>query len=184
MPRWASKPIDIGRGRMVLEPLVVGPRRIPTELSLEAARERPDRLALSVIIHGDQPGSLRLNRTAMTVAQELVALGDRKSIVLADLIVDSIGEDVRRMVQAEMQAETGWGKTLWFSDIGKAVADGWAEGMAQGIANALWMVLRARQLEPTKEQRVRIETCRDHRQLEQWLQKALLANEIAEILGR
>lgn len=197
--RWASAPIDIGRGRMVLEPLVVGPRRIPTELSLEEARERPDRLALSVIFHGDRPGSLSLSRTAMKVARELVASGDRRSIVLADLIVDSIGDDVRRMVQAEMQAETGWGKTIWFSEIGKAVADGWADGRAagvaagvaagmaagkiEGVAKALWMVLRARQLEPTTEQRARIETCRDHHQLERWLQTALRAEDMAEILG-
>lgn len=87
-----------------------------------------------------------------------------------------------------MEAITGWGKTLWFSEIGKAVADGWADGRAagkaEGIVNALWMVLRARKLEPTKAQRVRIETCRDHRQLERWLQKALLATRVGEIFGR
>ena len=193
--RWAAEPIDVGRGRMVLEPFVVGPRQIPAELSLEEARERPDRLALSVIMHGDQPGSLDLNRTALRVARELVASGDRKSIVLSDLIVDSIGEDVRRMLEVEMQAETGWGKTLWFSEIGKAVADGWAEGraagqaegkaegQAEGIASALWMVFRARQLEPTAEQRARIDVCRDLRQLEWWLQKALLAEDMSEIFG-
>jgi hypothetical protein len=198
--RWASMPIDVGGGRMVLEPLVVGPRQIPAELTLDEARARPDRLALSVITHGHKRGSLRLNRTAMKVAHELVALGDEKSIVLSDLIVGSVREDVRRMVKAEMEAETGWGKTLWFSEIGKAVADGWAkgrrlgqtkgkaegraEGKAEGIARALWMALRARRLVPTKEQRTRIEACSDHRQLERWLRKALLANDVAEIFGR
>lgn len=190
--RWAAKPIDVGRGRMMLAPLVVGPRLIPNDPSLEEARARPDRFALSMIIHGSRPGSLRLARTAMKVARELVAAGDGRSIVLADLIVDSIGRDVRRTVQAEMEAETGWGRTLWFSEIGKAVADGWADGRArgqaegkiEGIVNALWMVLRARKLEPTKAQRVRIERCRDHRQLEQWLQKALLATRVGEIFGR
>jgi hypothetical protein len=206
--RWAAKPIDVGRGRMMLEPLVVGPRLIPTDPSLEEARARPDRFALSVIIHGSRPGSLRLGRMAMTIARELVALGDRRSIVLADLIVDSIGRDVRRTVQAEMEAVTGWGKTLWFSEIGKAVADGWADGRAAGraegkvegkvegkaegkvegkveaIMKALWMVLRARKLEPTEEQRARIERCRNPRQLERWLQKALLATRMGEIFGR
>lgn len=197
--RWAASPIDLGRGRMVLEPLVIGPRRIPTELSLDEARARPDRLALSVIVHGDRPGSLSLSRVAMRVARELVASGSRRSIVLADLIVDSMGDDVRRTVEAEMQAETGWGKTLWFSEIGKAVADGWADGRAagltagkaegkaegkvEGIARALWMVLRARQLEPTMEQRARLETCRDDRQLEGWLQTALRTNDLTEIFG-
>jgi hypothetical protein len=186
--RWARKPIDLGHGRMVLEPLVVGPRQIPAELSLEEARARPDRLALSVITHGQRRGSLRLNRTAMTVAQELLASRDRRSIVLADLIVDSIRDDVRKMVQAEMEAQTGWGKTIWFSEIGKAVADGWADGRAAGLADgkaeALWLVLQSRGLEPTMRQRERVEACRDHRQLERWLRKALRAKSVAEVFGR
>jgi hypothetical protein len=202
--RWAAEPIDIGRGRMVLTPLVVGPAQIPADLSPEESRARPDRLALSVILHGHRRGSLRLNRTAMLVARELVARGDRRSIVLADLIVDSVRADVRRMVQAEMQAETGWGKTLWFSEIGKAVADGWADGMrkgrkegkkegkaegkkegkAEGKKEALSTVLRTRRLELTREQRARVDACRDHAKLDRWLERALLASDAAEIFAR
>ena len=116
------------------------------------------------------------------------------------------------MERAEAEAETGWGKTFWFSEIGKAVADSWAEGRragrakglakgkaeglakgkaeglakgkAEGLAEALWLVLQARQLEPTKRQRARIEACRNRKQLERWLQKALLANDVAEVIGR
>jgi hypothetical protein len=206
--QWAAMPIDLGGGRMVLEPLVVGPLQIPTKLTLEEARARPDRLALSVIAHGHKRGSSCLNRVAMKVAQELVALGNRKSTLLADLIVESVREDVRRMIQEELEAETGWGRTFWFGEIGKAVADGWAEGRrlgqgegkakgktegiaegktkgkAEGIGKALWMVLQARQLTPTEEQRARIEACRDHRQLERWLRRALQAKDVAEIFGR
>jgi hypothetical protein len=198
--RWAAKPIDVGRGLTVVQPLVIGPRQIPTELTLEEARARPDRLALSAIAHGHKRGSLRLNTVAITVARELLASGDRRSIVLADLIIGSVREEVRTMERAEVEAETGWGKTFWFSEIGKAVADSWAKGKskglakgkaeglakgkAEGLAEALWLVLRARQLEPTKRQRARIEACRNRKQLERWLQKALLANDVAEIIGR
>lgn len=132
----------------------------------------------------------------MLVARELVARGDRRSIVLADLIVDSVRADVRRMVQAEMQAETGWGKTLWLREIGKAVADGWANGMrkghadgkaeghADGKAEALSVVLRARRIELTREQSARIESCRDHAQLERWLERASVASDATEIFAR
>lgn len=107
--------------------------------------------------------------------------------MLADLIVDSVRADVRRMVQAE----TGWGKTLWFSEIGKAVADGMrkghadgkAEGHADGKAEALSVVLRARRIELTREQSARIESCRDHAQLERWLERALLASDATEIFA-
>ena len=202
--RWAAKPIDVGRGMTVVQPLVIGPRQIPAELTLEEARARPDRLALSAMAHGHKRGSLRLTQVAMTVARELLASDDRRSIVLADLIIGSVREEVRTMERAEVESETGWGKTFWFSEIGKAVADSWAEGRrtgrakglakgkaeglakgkAEGLAEALWLVLRARQLAPTKRQRERIEACRNRKQLERWLQKALLANDVAEIIGR
>ena len=197
--RWASQPIDLGRGRAVIQPLVVGPSQIPTELTLAEARERPDRLALSVIIHGRKRGSIQLSRMAMNVAREL-ARGDQRSKVLSDLIVGSVGEEARRMERAEMDAETGWGKTYWFSEFGKAVAKGWAEGRrtgrikgkaeglakgkAEGLADALWTVLRARRLEPTARQRARIDACRNRRQLEQWLRRALVAEDVAEVLRR
>jgi hypothetical protein len=130
--RWAAKPIDLGRGRTTIEPLVIGPKQIPTTLTLEEARTRPDWLALTVMMHGHDDGSEDLNRMAMQVAREVVARNDRRSIVLADLIVDSVRKDVREMVQAAMDAETGWGKTLWFSEIGKTVADSWADGRRIG----------------------------------------------------
>ena len=205
--RWASQPIDLGHGRAVIQPLVVGPRQIPSALTLEEARERPDRLALSVIIHGHERGSLGLNRMAVKIARELLARGDHRSKVLADLIVGSGREEVRRMERAE-DTETGWGKTFWFGEIGKAVAKGWAEGRrtgrvkgkaeglakgkaeglakgkAEGLAAGLRTVLRARRLEPTARQQARIDACRDRRQLQQWLRRALVAEDVEEIFGR
>jgi hypothetical protein len=180
--RWAAEPVDIGRGRLVLKPLVVGPRQIPTEVSLENARAWPEKLALSVITHGHRGGSLSLGRTALKVAQELVASGEHRSIVLADLITSFVNEGVRRLVEAEMIIDG----EEWFSDVGREYAlrckEARAQGRAEGRAEALSMVLKARGLEPTAAQRARIDACRNRKQLEQWLQRAMLAKSVVEIL--
>jgi hypothetical protein len=198
--RWAAEPVDIGRGQMVLVPLVVGPEQIPAEMSLEEARAWPEKLALSVIAHGHKRGSLRLGRTALEVARMLVASGNYQSRVLADLIVGFVNEGVRKIVEAEMFIDG----EEWFSDVGiriakreakeraKERAEGRAEGEAkgraearvEGLQEALWLVLGTRGLRPTAAQRARIERCRSHERLEKWLQRAVLATDVTAILRR
>lgn len=198
---WATEPIDIGRGRMVLHPLVLGPEQIDAEPTREEARAWPERLALSVIVHGHKRGSLRLARVALTVARELLASGDERRMVLSDLIVSFIDERVRRTVEAEMSISEGH---VWFSKWGKAYGrmrakavaegeakglmrgldEGRAEGRAEGLAKALWTVLQGRGLEPTKAQGERIERCKSTKQLEKWLSRALVAETVAEVVRR
>ena len=188
--RWASKAIDIGRGKMMLQPLVLGPRQIPAEMSLAEARARPDRLALSVLIHGHEAGSIGLARTALKVASELIDSDDEEHRVLADLIAVGVSDDVRKIVEAEMIVD---GKE-WFSDVvgnlmkGRAEgrkegrAEGRKEGRAEGVSKSLWMVLEARGLRPSAAQRARIERCQDYEQLETWLRRALVGKDMTEVL--
>lgn len=210
--RWASEPIDLGHARMVLRPLVIGPEQIDAEPTLEQARARPERLALSVLVHGDKTGSLGLARVALTVANELLASRDERRMVLGDLIVSFVAPRVRRSAEAKMDVS----KYVWFTEQGKAygrmrakaVAEGLAKGEAKGLAKGLakgqaeglsrgrtegqcaglarglWTVLRGRGLEPTEAQRARIERCRDARRLETWLARAVVAESMAEVLRR
>jgi hypothetical protein len=176
--RWASETIDLGRGKTVLQPLVLGPRQIPAEMSLAQARRRPDALALSVLIHGHKRGSIGLVRTAMKVARELIASRDEERRVLGDLIVGALGKDVRKIVEAEMIVDG----EEWFSDVVGNYMKGRSEGKLEGRTTALRAVLDTRGLRPTEAQRARIERCRDPEQLETWLRRAVLAKDVAEIL--
>jgi hypothetical protein len=136
--RWASRAIDIGRGRTLCQPLVLGPRQIPAEMSLTRARARPESLALSVLIHGHKRGSLSLGRTAIIVARELLASRNEERMVLADLILGAVNGAVRKIVEAEMIVDG----QVWFSDVvgnimkkrAKARKEGLAEGRTKGLA--------------------------------------------------
>jgi len=182
--RWASETIDMGHGKAVIQPLVLGPRQIPAEVSLAEARARPDVLALSVLVHGHKRGSMRLGRVALKVAHELLASGDEERRVLGDLIVGAVNEGVRKIVEAEMIVDG----EEWFSDVFgnfmKGRSEGRAEGRSEGVVDALWMVLETRGLRPSAAQRARIERCRDREQLATWLRRAVLAKDVAEILRR
>jgi hypothetical protein len=172
--RWAAEPVDIGRGRLVLKPLVVGPSQIPADMSLEDARAWPEKLALSVITHGHKGGSLSLGRTALKIAQELVASGEHGSIVLADLISASVNAGVKRIVEAEMIVD---GRE-YFSNIGRSYVK-----QAKAMAKALGAVIEARALQPTAEQRVLIDRCHDHQQLDRWIRRAALADDMTEVFA-
>jgi len=205
--RWASDAIDLGHGNAVVQPLALGPLQIPAEMSLADARARPDRLALSVLIHGHKRRSIGLARTALRVAHEL-ASGNEARRVLADLIVSGVNDHVRKIVEAEMIVDG----EEWFSDVignfmkgrsegriegrkeglsegrieglSEGRIEGLSEGRIEGVARSLWAVLEARGLRPSAAQRARIERCRDYEQLETWLRRAMLARSMTEVLRR
>ena len=186
--QWASKTIDLGHGHAVIQPLALGPLQIPATMSLAEARARPDRLALSVPIHGHKRGSIGLARTALKVASELIDSDDEEHRVLADLIAVGVSDDVRKIVEAEMIVDG----EEWFSDVignfmkgrSEGLEKGLEKGRVEGVARSLWTVLETRGLRPSATQRARIERCRDYEQLETWLRRAMLARSMTEVLRR
>jgi hypothetical protein len=60
---------------------------------------------------------------------------------------------------------------------------GLAEGKAEGEANAIMLVLRARGLQVTAEQQDRITGCTDLDQLSQWVARAAVVETTAELFG-
>jgi hypothetical protein len=89
---------------------------------------------LSVITHGHKSGSLGLARTALTVAQELLASNDHWSMFLADALVRFVNERSRQIVEAEMKIDGEFYFTKWGKAYGKMRAQALAEGRSEGLA--------------------------------------------------
>lgn len=68
---WCATPIDLGRGRFVLHPLVLGPRQIPVITDFEAARRSPELAVLSVAAHGHEPGAEHIALAALHASRDL-----------------------------------------------------------------------------------------------------------------
>jgi len=70
--------------------------------------------------------------------------------------------------------------------LAKGQAEGLAEGLERGRlagrVDALLTVLARRGLEPTPEQRARIEGCGDVGWIDRWFDRAITATSVAEVL--
>ena len=65
----------------------------------------------------------------------------------------------------------------------KYVAQGRSEGRAEGEARALLKALRVRGIAVPEATRERILAQKDPEQLDRWLEKAIVATSLAEVLG-
>jgi hypothetical protein len=176
--RWAAEPIDLGRGQMVLRPLVIGPRQIPHMLELADARRYPELAALAVVVHGRRGGSKRLGRNAIKAVMERVRKGRGRDTLLLDLIMAFLSKAALHELEDEMELQL----PPRFSKFAKQhFAEGLQEGRQEGRQQALSLVLGSRGLTLTPAQRRRVALCKDPEQLDGWLQRAGTIKRIEEL---
>jgi hypothetical protein len=185
--RWASSPIDLGRTQAMLQPLVIGPRQIPSTLELREARACPELATLAVLVHGRRPGSKRLGRIALEVVLERLAKGHTEDRLLLELITGSLPKRTLREIEVEMDLNTApllgwWSKERIAKGRRQGLKEGRRDGLQEGQQQALLLVLRSRGLVPTPAQRRRIESCTEPRQLAAWLRRAARVESVAQLL--
>jgi hypothetical protein len=104
-------------------------------------------------------------------------LGDERARFYGDLVLNSLNEAARRALEAMMKGY------VFQSDFAKKyIGMGRDEGRAEGEAQALLTVLRARGVAVTDLARERILAEKDPQRLERWLEKAAVAASIAEVI--
>lgn len=196
--RWAAEPIDLGRGGMVLQPIVIGPDKLPRDLDLEQARQSPGLAALAVFMHGTKPGSKRLGAAALMAVQEGIDRGDEGYKLLMDLITGCLDQKVLKEIKMEMdvykegQPYGRYFRKLYFEGVADGEAkgheagvqeglrkglqegrhEGLQEGRYEGLRQAIALVLVSRGLVPSPAQVERMARCTDDLQLQAWLRRA------------
>ncbi len=115
---------------------------------------------------------------ASAVLPALRGLDDERARFYCDLVYTSLNEAARRSLETMMKGYE------YQSDFAKKyVAQGEARGEARGEAKALLVTLRARGFAVPDAVRERILAQTDQECLELWLQKAVVAASLAEVLG-
>jgi hypothetical protein len=188
--RWAAKPIDLGRERMVLQPIVIGPDRIPSDLELEEARRSPELAVLAVFMHGKKPGSKRLSTAVLKVVKEGVDRGEKRYSLLMDLITGCLGEGALKELEMDPDVYKegqpyGWyARKHYFAGVAEGEEKGrqegrqegrqggLQEGRQEGIRQAIALVLVSRGLSPSPAQIERMARCTDDLLLQAWLRRA------------
>ncbi|MGI5167274.1 hypothetical protein ACQEU3_23285 [Spirillospora sp. CA-253888] len=158
------------------EPVVLGPDEVPVLTDPAQVRVRPRLAVMSVAAHG-------ADRKVVEVFVE--GLDDPALDHAADYYeyAYNLAASVVQRNLEDVMKSTEWPVYSPFAreHFGRGEAHGRAQGEAQGEAKALLVVLSARGLEASSQERERISSCTDLEQLEAWLARAASVESVAEL---
>lgn len=176
---WARQPIGFGHPRLVLEPLVVGPRSVPVVTDRQVARQQPELAVLSALAHGEGEHGFAV---ALAALHAVGHLDEDQATIYTKLVLPALGDAVRARLEEEMRLgnypePTDLEKRL----LARGQAIGRAEGEAIGRAEAILAVLVARGLEVTDEVRRHVMAERNPDTLSRWLVRAVTVEQAEDV---
>jgi hypothetical protein len=171
---WCAEPIETGIPGFVLHPPVLGRAAVPIVMDPAEAARRPELAVLSAMAHGEGEHGAAI---AAAVLPAVAGLGDDRARFYGDLVLTSLNAAARRALETMMKDYE------YQSDFAKKyVALGEAKGEAKGEARALLAALRVRGIPVSDAARERILTEQDPERLERWVERAIVATSIAEVI--
>lgn len=171
---WCAEPIEMGIPGFVLRPPVLGRAGVPVVIDPAEASRRPELAVLSAMAHGTSEAGAAI---AAALLPALLRRGGEKKKLYHDLVQNSLNEAARKALEAMMKGYE------YQSDFAKMyVAEGRVEERVEERAHALLTVLRVRGIAVSEATRARILVQTDPEQLERWLEKAVVATALAEVL--
>lgn len=100
---WCAEPIDLGRQRGIILPLVLGPAQIPVIVDPDEARRAPELAVLSVAAHGREPGAEFIALAALTAVR---GLDSARELLYPDFIHAMLGDVARAALELLMNPAT------------------------------------------------------------------------------
>ncbi|MFO0756065.1 MAG: hypothetical protein U0359_06220 [Byssovorax sp.] len=147
------------------------------------AAERPELAVLSAMAHGE--GSMG-EAIGAAVLPAVAGLDDERARFYTDLVLNSLNEAARKALETKMKGyeyQSDFAKKYVAEGKTLGQAEGRALGRAEEAARSLLTVLRVRGLAVSDVVRARILAERDTATLERWLERAVLAGSVGEVLG-
>ena len=171
---WCAEPIELGVAGFVLRPPVLRRDEIPVVTDPVEAARRPELGVLSAMAYGDTEQAASI---AGAVLPAIKGLDDERARFYYDLVYNSLGEAARRALEAMMKGYE------YQSDFAKKyVAQGRDEGRVEEAARAVLTALRVRGITVPEATRERILAQKNPECLERWLERAIVAASLAEVL--
>lgn len=164
-------------------PIVLLPTKVPVITDPDDAAARPVMAALSVAYHGANPG------VPEAVTDGLRKLPPDRAIKYHEYAYNMAPLAVQRILGKLMNANT-WPVYSPFAKehFGRGKAEGKKEGKkegkAEGKAEDIIDVLEARGLDVSEDDRARIASCTDLRQLKTWVKRAATVEKAGELFSR
>jgi hypothetical protein len=171
---WCAEPIAIGPPGFILSPLVLRREAVPVVTDPAEAARRPELGLLSLMAHGETELGMAI---AGALLPAIAVLDEEQARFYGDLLLTCVNEAARAVLETMMK---GYEYKSEFAK--KYVALGRVEGEARGEARALLAALRVRGIPVPDAARERILAEKDPERLERWVERAIVAASIAEVL--
>lgn len=166
--RWCEQPIEIDLAGNVFRPMVIGPSAIPVITDEAQARTWPELAVLSVIAHGQEPGSEAIGAAALAACNQL---DNHRSSLYADLIYTNLNEIARAALEAVMDLHN----YTYQSDFAKKY-------VAEGNREMLCKLLQRRFGALPADAIARLEQA-DADTLDVWAYRMLTATSLADVFA-
>jgi hypothetical protein len=168
--RWCAEPIETGIPGFVLRLPVLRSSDVPVVTKPEEAVSRLELGLLSVMAHGKTEQGATI---AEAVLSAFEGLDKDRAGLYYDLVYNSLSEAARIALGKTMKGYQ------YQSEFAKRYV---AEGRAEGEAQSVLKVLKARGLAVPDDVRERILAQKDPERLDRWLEKAAVASSVAEVV--
>lgn len=169
---WYAQPVRTTLPGYTHLPIVLPPSAVPAMTSPDDVAARPAMAALSVAYHGADP------TVCQAFAAGLRQLPPDDAVKYHEHAFNMSPLAVQRILEQLMTSGT------WpvYSPIAKEhFGRGKREGRAEGEADALLLVLKARSLDISDAEHERITSCTDLKQLKRWVTRAATAAKASDL---
>lgn len=180
MARWCAQPIDTGHPGWILTPLVLGPKGVPVITDAEQAKAAPEAVVLSAMAHGQEEVGEAIGLAFLAAA---TGLDEERRALYTDVVLSSLNEAARRMLEAMMKAGYEYQSEFARSYVAKGREEGLREGTLKAKAQAVLAVFEARGMEVPDDVRERILASTDMAELDRWLRRAVVISNARELLA-
>ncbi len=167
--RWCAVPIDMGHPGWILAPMVAGPGAVPLVTDPAEAVHAPELAVLSAVAHG---GGIDAQPVLEALLAALSVVDEQKARLYADFVLMTLPEVTRKHWEVLMAV----GTYEYQSDFAKKY-------VAEGKAEAIFIILAGHDIPISAESRSRILNCTDAAQLDEWIQRAPTAMTIEDLFS-
>lgn len=184
---WAAEKIDIGLGLGTFQPLVLGPSVLPEVTDPAEAEREVELTILSAMAHGNGPNGRAVLDAAITALWKL----DREhAVVYFEIIHNLLREPMQRALEALVMERNVEGERPLLPFFQRFVDMGKLEGKLEGIREGhldekreiLIRLMGRASIAFSDQDRARILACTDGATLDRWIDNALGAQTVADVL--
>jgi hypothetical protein len=175
--RWASLPIETGHPGLTLTPLVIGPDNTPVITDVAEAIGDIGLAAVSAITHGMDP---QIQTILATLTQALDTIDPSMARRYAEYVTVALTGNAHKEMERLMATET----YLYQGEYAQSLlARGKAQGLAEGEAKAVLVILEVRGIAFAESDRERIASTQDLSTLERWIERAKVVDSVDQLFA-